>query len=153
MWKEFKEFALKGSVMDMAIGIIIGAAFSPIVKSLVDDVIMPPIGMLLGGVDFTDQFAVLSRGEPAGPYLTLEAARAAGAVTVNYGVFINTVITFLIVAFAVFLMVKAINRMRREEEVSDEPTTRACPHCRSTIDIQATRCAFCTSDLKGAAAV
>lgn len=152
MWKEFREFALKGNVMDMAIGIIIGAAFSPIVKSLVDDVIMPPIGLLLGGVDFTDKFAVLSAGQPMGPYLTLEQAKAAGAVTVNYGLFVNSVITFLIVAFAVFLMVKAINKMRREEEGAEEPTTKACPHCQSTIDIKATRCAFCTSDLRAATA-
>lgn len=152
MWKEFKEFALKGSVLDLAIGIIIGAAFSPIVKSLVDDIIMPPIGMLMGGVDFTDKFALLSQGEPAGPYLTLEAARAAGAVTINYGIFINTIITFFIVAFAVFLMVKAINKMRREEETTEEPTTKQCPLCQSTIDIKATRCAFCTSDLRGATA-
>ena len=152
MWKEFKEFALKGNVMDMAIGIIIGAAFSPIVKSLVDDVIMPPIGLLLGDVDFTEQFIVMSQGEPAGPYLTLEAAHAAGAVTVNYGIFVNTLLTFFIVAFAVFLMVKGINRMRREEEKSPDPTTRPCPYCRSTIDIAATRCAFCTSALEGAPA-
>lgn len=152
MWKEFKEFALKGSVLDLAIGVIIGAAFLPIVKSLVDDIIMPPIGMLLGGVDFTDKFALLSQGEPAGPYPSLEAATAAGAVTVNYGVFLNTILTFLIVAFAVFLMVKAINNMRREEAATEDPTTRQCPHCQSTIDIKATRCAFCTSDLKAATA-
>ena len=151
MWKEFKEFALKGSVLDLAIGVIIGAAFSPIVKSLVDDIIMPPIGMLFGGVDFTNKFVLLSQGEPGGPYPSLEAAAAGGAVTVNYGVFLNTILTFLIVAFAVFLMVKAINNMRREEEATEDPTTRQCPLCQSTIDIKATRCAFCTSDLGAAA--
>ena len=114
MWKEFKEFALKGSVLDLAIGIIIGVAFAPIVKSLVDDIIMPPVGLLLGGVDFTNLFAVVRDGTPPGPYATLEAAKAASAVTLNYGVFVNTIITFLIVTFAVFLMVKVINRWRAE---------------------------------------
>ena len=139
MWKEFKEFALKGSVMDMAIGIIIGAAFAPIVKSLVDDIIMPPIGLLLGGVDFTNLFAVVRDGSPAGPYATLEAARTASAVTVNYGVFVNTIITFLIVSFAIFLMVKMINRWRAEGPA--EATTRECPQCLSTIPLKARRCA------------
>jgi large conductance mechanosensitive channel len=148
MWKEFKEFALKGSVMDMAIGIIIGAAFAPIVKSLVDDVIMPPIGLLLGGVDFTNLFAVVREGSPGRPYASLEAAQAAGAVTVNYGVFVNTVITFLIIAFAVFLMVKMINRWRAEEPA--ETNTKQCPQCLSTIPIDAGRCAFCTMEVAAA---
>jgi large conductance mechanosensitive channel len=148
MWKEFKEFALKGSVMDMAIGIIIGAAFAPIVKSLVDDVIMPPIGLLQGGVDFTDLFAVVREGSPGRPYASLEAAQAAGAVTVNYGVFANTVITFLIIAFAVFLMVKMINRWRAEEPA--ETNTKQCPQCLSTIPIDAGRCAFCTMEVAAA---
>lgn len=148
MWKEFKEFALKGSVMDMAIGIIIGAAFAPIIKSLVDDVIMPPIGLLLGGVDFTNLFAVVREGSPGAPYASLEAAQAAGAVTVNYGVFINTIITFLIIAFAVFLMVKMINRWRAEEPA--ETNTKECPQCLSTIPIAARRCAHCTMEVAAA---
>lgn len=117
MLKEFKQFAMKGNVLDMAIGIIVGGAFTPIVKSLVDDVLMPVIGLLLGKVDFSDMFLVLKAGtEQAGPYSTLATAQEAGAVTVNYGVFVNTVVTFLIVAFAVFLMVKNINRWKKKEE-------------------------------------
>lgn len=116
MLKEFKEFAVKGNVVDMAVGIIIGAAFGTIVKSLVDDIIMPPIGMLLGGVDFTDLFVVLKEGTAAAPYATLEAAKAAGAVTINLGLFFNTVISFLIVAFSVFVLVKQINRLKKEED-------------------------------------
>ncbi len=116
MLKEFKEFAMKGSVLDMAIGIVIGGAFAPIVKSLVDDLLMPVIGLFMGGVDFANQFMVLKEGATAAPYLTLEAAAEAGAVTMNYGIFINTIITFLIVAFAIFMMVKNINRWKTEEE-------------------------------------
>ena len=149
MWKEFKEFALKGSVLDLAIGIIIGIAFAPIVKSLVDDIIMPPVGLLLGGVDFTNLFAVVRDGTPPGPYATLEAAKAASAVTLNYGVFVNTIITFLIVTFAVFLMVKMINRWRAEPPA--DPTTKECPQCLSTIPLKATRCALCTSPVGSAA--
>ncbi|HET9581526.1 MAG TPA: large-conductance mechanosensitive channel protein MscL [Gemmatimonadota bacterium] len=145
MWKEFKEFALTGSVLDMAIGIIIGAAFSPIIKSLVDDVIMPPIGLLLGGVDFSNLFVVLHEGSPGPPYPTLEEAQAASAVTINYGAFINTIITFLIIAFAIFMMVKVINRWRAEEPA--EATTRECPQCLSTIPINARRCASCTMEV------
>lgn len=145
MWKEFKEFALTGSVMDMAIGIIIGAAFSPIVASLVDDIIMPPIGLLLGGVDFSNLFAVVSEGSPAGPYPTLEAAQAASAVTINYGVFINTIITFLIIVLAIFMMVKMINRWRAEEP--EATNTRECPQCLSEIPIVARRCAHCTMEV------
>ena len=120
MFKEFREFAMKGSVLDMAIGIVIGGAFSPIVKSLVDDIVMPPIGMLMGGVDFANMFMVIKEGTEVGPFASLAAANEAGAVTINYGVFINTIITFLIVAFAVFLMVKNINRWKREEEAAEE---------------------------------
>ena len=152
MLKEFKEFAMKGSVLDMAIGIVIGGAFSPIVKSLVDDILMPPIGMLLGGVDFSNMFLTLREGaEAAGPYETVAAAQEAGAVTVNYGVFVNTVITFLIVAFAIFMMVKTINRWKREEEAPPaEPTTKKCEHCDTEIPIAATRCPNCTSELRAA---
>ena len=116
MFKEFKEFAMRGNVVDMAVGIIIGGAFGTIVKSLVSDVIMPPIGLLLGGVDFGDFFLTLKEGATAGPYATLDAAKEAGAVTLSYGLFVNAVISFLIVAFAVFLLIKGINSMKRKEE-------------------------------------
>ena len=147
MLKEFKEFALRGNVIDMAVGIVIGAAFGTIVKSLVDDVIMPPIGLALGGVDFANFFALLKAGSPAGPYASLADAQAAGAVTVNYGMFINNVVSFLIVAFVMFLLIRTINRLQREEEAPAEPTTKECTYCLSTIPIKATRCAHCTSEL------
>lgn len=148
MWKEFREFVLRGNVLDMAVGIIIGAAFGTIVKSLVDDIIMPPIGLLLGGVDFASLFILLQAGSPAPPYASLADAKAAGAVTINYGVFFNAVISFLIIALVVFLLIRYFNRMRREEEAPPaEPTTRECPHCLSTVPIKAIRCAYCTSDL------
>jgi large conductance mechanosensitive channel len=148
MLKEFKEFVLRGNVLDMAVGIIIGAAFGTIVASLVNDVIMPPIGLLLGGVDFANLFILLKAGSPAAPYASLAEAQAAGAVTINYGVFINSVVSFLIVAFVVFLLIRTINRLRREEEAPpEEPTTKECPYCLSTIPIKATRCAHCTSEL------
>ena len=148
MWKEFKEFVMRGSVMDMAVGIIIGSAFGAIVKSLVDDIIMPPIGLLLGGVDFANLFALLKAGSPAGPYASLADAKAASAVTINYGMFVNVVITFVIVAFVVFLLVRGINRLRRKGEAPPpEPTTKECPYCLSAIPIKATRCAYCTSEL------
>jgi large conductance mechanosensitive channel len=147
MLKEFREFAMRGNVVDMAVGIIIGAAFGTIVNSLVSDIIMPPIGLLLGNVDFSNLFIVLKGGSIAGPYAALADAKAAGAVTINYGAFINTVITFLIVAFAVFLLVKGVNRLKRQEEAPPPPSTKDCPHCLSTIPIKATRCAFCTSEL------
>jgi large conductance mechanosensitive channel len=148
MLKEFKEFAMRGNVVDMAVGIIIGAAFGTIVKSLVADVIMPPIGLLLGNVDFSNLFVVLKEGATAGPFASLAEAQKAGAVTLNYGIFINTIISFLIVAFAVFLLVRGMNKMKREEEAPPaEPTTKECPHCLSTIPIMAKRCAFCTSEI------
>lgn len=151
MLKEFKEFALRGNVVDMAVGIIIGAAFGTIVTSLVNDIIMPPIGLLLGGVDFSDLFVLLKQGAPAGPYASLADAQAAGAVTINYGLFINVVISFIIVAFAVFLVIRSINRMQREEEApAEEPTTKECPYCLSTIPLGATRCAYCTAELSAA---
>ena len=149
MFKEFKEFAMKGNVIDMAVGIIIGAAFGTIVNSLVQDVIMPPIGLLLGNVDFANLFAVLKEGKVAGPYASVAAAKSAGAVTINIGVFINTIISFILIAFAVFLMVRTINRMRREEEApAPAPNTKECSYCFSKIPIQATRCPNCTSELK-----
>jgi large conductance mechanosensitive channel len=149
MLKEFKEFAMRGNVADMAVGIIIGAAFGTIVSSLVNDVIMPPIGLLLGNVDFTNLFIVLKDGAAPGPYASLAAAKAAGAVSLNVGVFINAIINFVIVAFAIFLLIRSLNKLRKEPAPAPaEPTTKTCPHCLSTIPIKATRCAFCTSDLK-----
>ena len=148
MLKEFKEFAMRGNVVDMAVGIVIGAAFGQIVTSLVKDILMPPIGLLLGNVDFTNLFMVLKGGEEAGPYASLADAQAAGAVTLNYGVFVNTIISFVIVALAVFLLIRSINRLQRQEEAPPaEPTTKECPHCLSTIPLKATRCPHCTSEL------
>jgi large conductance mechanosensitive channel len=148
MLKEFKEFAMRGNVLDLAVGIIIGASFGTIVKSLVDDVIMPPIGLALGNVDFADLFLLLKEGAKAAPpYATLAEAQAAGAVTVNYGVFVNAIITFLIVAFAVFLLVRAANRLRPQEAPA-APTTKECPYCRMAIPVGATRCPQCTSELR-----
>lgn len=147
MFKDFKEFAMRGNVVDMAVGIIIGAAFGTIVKSLVSDVIMPPIGLLLGNVDFGNLFVVLKQGATAGPYAALADAQAAGAVTINYGMFINTIISFIIVAFAVFLLIRNINKLKREEEAPPEPTTKECPYCFTAIPIKATRCPHCTSQL------
>ena len=150
MWKEFKEFAMRGNVIDMAVGIIIGAAFGTIVKSLVADVIMPPIGMLLGNVDFSNLFLVLKEGVTAGPYLTMDAAQKAGAVTLNYGVFINTVISFLIVAFAIFMVIKSLNKLKKKQEdiPQEAPTTKNCPYCFEKISLSATRCPHCTSEVK-----
>jgi large conductance mechanosensitive channel len=149
MMKEFKDFAMRGNVVDMAVGIIIGAAFGTIIKSLVSDVIMPPIGLALGDVDFANLFTVIKQGATPGPYASLADAQAAGAVSVNYGVFINTIISFIIVAFCVFMLIRNINRMKREEEPPPaEPTTKECPYCYSVIPIKATRCGFCTSELK-----
>jgi large conductance mechanosensitive channel len=148
MWKEFKEFILRGNVLDLAIGVIIGAAFGAIVTSLVNDVIMPPIGLLLGNVDFANMYILLKEGDPVSPYAALADAQAAGAVTINYGLFINAVISFLIIALVIFLVVRSFNRMRREEEPAPaEPTTQQCPHCLSDIPVGATRCAYCTSQL------
>jgi large conductance mechanosensitive channel len=148
MFKEFKEFAMRGNVVDMAVGIIIGGAFGTIVKSLVSDVIMPPIGLMLGGVDFTNLFLVAKQGSPAGPYAALADAQAAGAVSINYGLFINSVVSFLIVAFAVFFLIKAINSVKREQEQpAAEPTTKSCQFCATDIPIKATRCPHCTSEL------
>lgn len=145
MLQEFKVFAVRGNVVDMAVGIIIGAAFGGIVQSLVNDVVMPPIGLLLGNADFTNLFLVLKQGVPVGPYPSLLDAQNAGAVTINLGVFINTVIHFLIVAFAVFFLVRSINKLKRKKE--EAPTTKECPYCFSPIAIKAIRCPQCTSEL------
>ncbi len=149
MLKEFKEFAVRGNVIDMAVGIIIGAAFGTIVQSLVNDVLMPPLGLLIGEVDFSDLFIVLKQGAEPGPYASLELAKAAGAVTLNYGMFINTVISFLIVAFAVFLLIRYINKLKRPDETPEPvaPSIKKCPYCISDIPVEATRCPNCTSEL------
>lgn len=147
MLDEFKKFAMRGNVVDMAVGIVIGGAFALIVKSLVSDVIMPPIGLILGNVDFSNLFTVLKEGATAGPYASLAEAKDAGAVTINYGAFINTIVSFTIVAFAIFMVVRAMNRLQEEEEAPAEPTTKECPHCISTISIKATKCPNCTSQL------
>lgn len=150
MLQEFKEFALKGNVVDMAVGIIIGGAFGTIVKSVVDDVIMPPIGLAMGGVDFSEKFLLLKPGgDGAAAYATLAAAKEAGAVTLNYGLFVNAVISFVIVAFALFMLIKAMNKLKREQAAPPaEVTTKECPHCLSTIPLKATRCGHCTSELR-----
>lgn len=152
MFKEFKEFAMRGNVLDMAVGIIIGGAFGTIVKSMVDDVIMPPIGLALGNVDFANLFIVLKEGaNAAAPYASLADAKAAGAVSINYGMFINNVVSFVIVAFCVFLLIRTMNRLKREEEAPPAaPTTRDCPFCLSAIPIKASRCPQCTSEVKAA---
>jgi len=148
MFKEFKEFAMRGNVVDMAVGIVIGAAFGGIVNSFVSDVIMPPVGLFLGSVDFSSLFLVLKEGKVAGPYESLATAKAAGAVTLNYGVFFNTIISFLIISFAVFLLIKNINRMKKKEDASAVPTTKECPYCLSAVPLKAVRCPQCTSELK-----
>jgi large conductance mechanosensitive channel len=149
MLKEFKAFIMRGNVLDLAVGIIIGAAFGTIVKSLVDDVIMPPVGLALGNVDFSNLFLLLKEGAKAAPpYASLADAKAAGAVTINYGQFINNVVTFIIVAFAIFLVVRAANRLRPPEAAA-APNTRDCPYCRMPIPVAATRCPQCTSELRG----
>jgi large conductance mechanosensitive channel len=144
MLKEFKEFAMRGNVLDMAVGIIIGAAFGKIITSFVADILMPPLGLLLGKVDFASLFLNISGTD----YPTLAAAKAAGAATINYGVFLNTILDFLLVAFAVFLLVKQVNRMKREPAPAPvEPTAKDCPYCQSSIPIKAVRCPHCTSQL------
>lgn len=139
---EFREFALKGNMIDLAVGVIIGAAFNSVVKSLVDDVLMPPLGALVGDVDFSDLYINLSDQS----YESLAAAQAAGAATINYGSFINELISFVIVAFAVFLVIRQVNRMRRRPEAVT-PTVKSCPFCDSQISVKATRCPSCTSEL------
>ncbi|MFN2154758.1 MAG: large conductance mechanosensitive channel protein MscL [Anaerolineae bacterium] len=152
MLKEFREFILRGNMIDLAVGVIIGGVFNRVVQSLVNDIIMPPIGLLLGRADFTNLFLLLRGGEPAGPYATLADAQAAGAVVISYGIFINTLIALVITGFAVFLLVRAINRLRRQQEAPAPaaPTTKLCPHCQTEIPIAATRCPNCTSQLEPA---
>ena len=152
---EFKKFAMRGNVIDMAVGIIIGGAFGKIVDSLVKDVLMPPLGVLLGKIDFTNLFIVLKDGSgSSSPYPSLEAAKAAGAITLNVGLFLNTVISFIIVAFAVFLLIKAVNKLQEKMDKDDaaeeikKPTVKNCPYCCSSIPIDAVRCPNCTSKLK-----
>ena len=147
--KEFREFAVKGNVVDMAVGIIIGGAFGTVVSSFVNDVMMPPIGMLVGDIDFQDMMVVMKEGATPGPYETLAAAKEAGAVTLNVGMFINAAVSFTIIAFAVFLLVKGINRLKREEAAPPPaPTTKECPFCASAIPLKATRCPHCTSEIR-----
>lgn len=153
MWNDFKKFILRGNVLDLAVGVIIGAAFGAVVQSLVKDIIMPPIGLLLGKVNFTNLFLTLRQGSPGGPYPSLETATAAGAVTINYGVFINTVISLLLVGLAVFLLVRAIERLRRKEApVPPKPAEKLCRYCKTSIPLEAVRCPHCTSELEGSAA-
>jgi large conductance mechanosensitive channel len=149
MMQEFKAFIMRGNVLDMAVGIIIGAAFGAIITSLVKDIIMPPIGLALNGIDFNNLYAVIKQPTIAGNYSTPAAVQAAGGVTINYGAFINYVITFLIVAFSVFMLIRTINKMRRPKPVAPgEATTKECPYCMSVIPIKANRCAHCTSQLE-----
>jgi len=147
MFKDFREFAMRGNVVDMAVGIIIGAAFGGIVNSMVSDVIMPPIGLLLGRVDFSNLFVVLKSGATPGPYASLSQAKQAGATLLSYGLFVNTLINFLIVAMAVFFLVRAVNKLKRPAEAAKAAPTKICPFCRSAIPLAATRCAHCTSQL------
>ena len=149
--EEFKTFAIKGNVIDMAVGIIIGASFGKVVDSMVKDIIMPPLGWLMGKVDFTNLYFVIPTDGKIKTYRSLEAAQEAGAVTINYGLFINTIISFVLVAFAVFILIKCINKLKNtaaeKEQVEKEATTKTCPHCFSVIDIKATKCPYCTSDI------
>jgi large conductance mechanosensitive channel len=149
---EFKAFAVKGNVIDLAVGVVVGGAFGTIVKSLVDDVLMPPIGLVVGNVDFSNLFVVLREGSrQAGPYVSLAAARSAGAVTLNLGLFVNALVSFLIVAVAIFMLLKGVNHLRQQMLASEpEPTpARSCPHCFSPVHLKATRCPHCTSELSG----
>ena len=150
MLEEFKAFVLRGNMIDMAVGIIIGGAFGAIVKSLVDDIIMPPIGMLLGGLDFASFFILLKQGKTPPPYASLADAKTAGAVTLNWGQFINILLAFVIVALVLFFLIKAVNRLRRQQEApAAAPTTKDCPFCMTAIPIKAVRCPHCTSELSG----
>ncbi|MCJ7796296.1 MAG: large conductance mechanosensitive channel protein MscL [Thermoleophilia bacterium] len=145
MFKEFKEFITRGSMIDLAVAFVIGVAFAAVVNSLVKDIIMPPIGLLLGNVYFNNLYVVLKEGVTAAPYASLDVAQKAGAVTINYGLFISSIITFIIVGFVLFLIVRVVNRLRREEVV--DPDTQDCPYCFSAIPVKATRCPACTSEV------
>ena len=144
MLKEFREFAMRGNVIDMAVGVVIGAAFGKIVTSFVSDILMPPLGLLLGKVDFSNLFISLS----GNAFPSLAAAKAAGAATLNYGVFLNTVLDFLIVAFAIFLLIKQVNRFMKKPEPAAAPSTKDCPYCIAAIPLKATRCPHCTSEVR-----
>jgi large conductance mechanosensitive channel len=149
MWNEFKAFVMRGNVMDLAVGVIIGASFGAIVKSLVDDILMPPIGLVTGGLDFSNLMVVLKDGAKAPPpYATPAAAHEAGAVTLNYGAFLNNVLTFIIIAIAIFMVIKAVNRLQRQP-APPTPDSRPCPYCTMTVSLAATRCPHCTSELSG----
>lgn len=149
MLKDFRDFIMRGNVLDMAVGIIIGAAFGTIVSSIVKDIIMPPIGLVLGNVDFTNLFAVLKQGVTPGPYASLADAQAAGAVTINYGIFINTLVSFLIIALVLFFLIRAFVHARTKLETKKvaAPATKECPYCLSQVPLKARKCAFCTSEL------
>lgn len=150
MLKEFREFIMRGNVLDLAVGVIIGAAFGTIVTSLVNDVIMPPIGIALGQVDFKDLFILLKQGTTPGPYASVAAAKEAGAVTLNWGAFVNTIINFLIVGFSIFLVVRLANKLHKQPAPAPAPPTKECAYCLSSVPLKATRCPHCTSELKAA---
>ncbi len=151
LMREFKTFIARGNVIDLAVAVVIGAAFGAVVASLVKDIVMPPIGLVLGRVDFSNLFVVLKNGATPGPYASLADAAKAGAVTLNYGVFIMTIITFLIIGFVVFMIVRTLNRLKKEEEVAEKPSNqKECGYCFSAIPAKATRCPNCTSQLKPA---
>ena len=151
MLKEFKEFAIKGNAVDMAVGVIIGAAFGGIVASLVKDIIMPPFSLLLGGLDFSNKFVVLRNAPGGGVFKTAAEAAKAGAITWNYGNFITLIVNFLIVAFCIFLLLRALNKMKRPTPGASAPVSKDCPFCAMTIPIKATRCPHCTSEMVGTA--
>ncbi len=145
--KEFKKFILRGNIIDMAIGIVIGLAFGAIVNSIVADIIMPPIGLLLGRVDFANLYILLREGSTAAPYVSLDAAKEAGAITINYGIFIKTIVSFLIIALVLFFIIKATNKIKKKEEEKPKTDVKKCPYCLSEINMQASRCPYCTSGL------
>lgn len=149
MWSDFRKFVMRGNVIDLAVGVIIGAAFGAIVTSLVNDVMTPPLGLILGGTDFTDLFIVLKAGAPPAPYPTLVEARAAGALTLNYGAFLTVILNFLIVAGVIFLVVRAVERLHRKAEAAPPPPSmKECSYCLTQIPVKASRCPACTSQLR-----